>query len=730
MVIRILIILLSILSLSQGEDLDKKKKRIVVSQIGEEEYRMRIYLNYENPYQTQKNISKAISLLTTTLPIPDRFKVLKIREYIQYKTSLNITNNGSYIVVYLNNNLAGHSKLVVGRVGDTLFEMPVDKLYDGYNNLKVAIFQNQLSETGSGSWHENNIKKKKLDVLEKDISVKKCKRIAISGSSGGTPAYIWSQIDLENSYIELDFKIKPFQEKISSIYKFMFDNKSMLKGKINFVLPEIPNEDDFYNYAFISNYIAKVLGFRDIDIFVSTKIKDKMNNVVIATRDKLGDIFKKYKNLDLSKKAQGNINLIRNPSNSRNGILLITGKNQSQIESSLYKLLDDDIKILDAQYITIKKREKPPKAKPFTSPNFVQFDKPIKFGDSVLLTNNICSDSYMSTFSADFKLYPVIILDDNSNKSLKIVLDYFSFKSPTIKLIFNIYINGDFSYQFTQDNTFNNASAVSRSSIFFSPALLKYGNNKISIEVIKSKKDLSEYGYSDALQNTIKDDSYFIIPKTTPRTELPNLTYISEMAFPFSIYPDLQNTGILITDFNADTIASAFQVVFQFGRIMKSPPYYLTMTYDINKILDKDIIVVGSQIKEYAPLYKNAPVKFIDNGISIEKYDNNLNRTVITKEVANFDNILVAQTYQSIFNPKRVVFELSAKKPSTLLKGVQEGFLPIQLGNSFDGDVWFYNTKTEKSKSFQYGKKYYLEEIVDGFKDKFDDEKYKNIDGF
>ncbi len=728
--IRVLILILILFFNLEGKE---NKKRIIVAQIGDNLYRMRIYFNHENPYQTRFIAIKKQEKIKFTLPIPDRYQVKAIREYIQYLPGLGTSHEGSYLLGYLNGNLVSQSKLVTNpmerKIEGLKFDIPIDKLYEGYNSLELLIIQSPIpksipTSSSSGGGGGGAL----FSATQRTVS--KCQQVVIAagGGGGGAPSEIWTQIDTENSYIELDFSIREFEEKLSSIKKFMFDNKSMIKGKINFVLPKTPSENDFYNYSFFSYYISKVLGFRDIDIFVSTEINDNMHNVIIAKRQDLKKVFEKYRNSNIFKKLEGNINILRNPNSDKNGILVITGENQKKIESSLFQLLDKNLDILDVQSIKVADIQKPSKAKPFSTNGFIQFDKHIKFSDATLTNQDICSDSFVSTFRADFKLYPIVNFDNSQDKKIEILLKYFVPNTSAIQLVCNVYINGVFAYQSLPVSNSGKMSKIFSEYIYFSPSLLTYGDNRIDIELVKYKKSSTAFGL-ESIQTAIKEDSYFTIPKGKPKVELPSLGYITKMAFPFSIYPDLQNTGILITNFYAETIASAFQLVFQFGRIMKTPPYYLTVTYDINKILDKDIISIGSQIQEYSLLYKNAPIKFIDNGIIKEIYDSEHNRTKSIKEIADFSDILIAQTYRSIFNPKRIIFELSSISPATLLKGMHEGFLPIQLAN-LRGDVWFYNVETEEQQSFRYGKKYIVDELIEGFKNPFDSDKYRDIEDF
>ena len=295
--------------------------------------------------------------------------------------------------------------------------------------------------------------------------------------------------------------------------------------------------------------------------------------------------------------------------------------------------------------------------------------------------------------------------------------------------MFNIYINEILTQQFFQETRLEVESGITREKGKINFSLLKEGMNEIRIEIVKyPSKEIINFGI-EAIKTKIQDSSNFRVPKILPKVKYPNLKYISEMAFPFSIYPDLQNTGILITDFNSDTIAAAMQIAFQLGKKIDYPGYYLTTTYNINSVLDKDIIVVGNQVKEYAPLFQNAPIKFTPTGITKEKYLKEHNMTIFTEEYRDFSHSIVAQTYQSIFNPKRIIFEISAKNPETLLLGVQEGLNPKNMGK-FEGDIWIYDVNKKESQSCRLAKPYLLDEIIDGYKIDYNERIYKDIEEF
>jgi len=677
------------------------EKRIVVSKIDRDVYRMRVYFNYENPYSTQATLRGKTGKYFITLPIPKRFNVQKLRTEVKYTPSLVLNQSRSIISIVANQNIIRQFRLNEqqhkdsGKISITS-EIPINFL-DDYNKIGVQLIQHYASG---------------------------------SAEDAGAPE-LWSQIDLQNSFVEVDFKLKDFEEKISSIENFLFDPKNIIKDSVNFVFPKIPSDVDFFNYGFMANQIGDMLKFRDIDFSISTKIMKNRNNVIILPRKDLDALFKdcssKIKNF--KEKIAGNINLIQNPKRTDKGILVITGDSQEEIKRSLFRLANRDIFILEEQNIKVFNTEIPTASKPFTTPNFVKTGKKILFSELGYKTKTFFGE-FSEPLFLNFKIYPTIKFNDAN--SITTNLNMIQGGIMRNDSVTNIFLNNVLASQ-VRVNGNQNSGKSSTSQRFelakknlMSAQLLSKGSNsmKIDFAMIPEKSGQGNYN-NKILKLTLRDDSSMFIPQGKTEIELPSLKYIQDLAFPYSIYPDLRKTGILITDFDSRTISSAMYVSFFLGKMIDYPSYRLTITPDINKVLDKDIITIGNQIERYSMLYKNAPIRFTKDGVIKEtalssKFTTDDSNRRVKKQTAttkviesiNFNDYLIAQTYQSPFNKKRVVLEITAHNPKTLINGIRKGFVPLHL-SKFNGDTWLYNLKTDKSFSFRLKDSYILNEILD-----------------
>lgn len=683
------------------------EKRVVVSKISDTKYKMQIFFNYENPYETQTLLRGRLAHYFVTVPIPDRFNVTSMRADIKYVPSLVLFPARSTASIMANENMLRQFSLNEQRYKDSgkiniKADIPLRMLKD-YNRIGVQIIQHYSSGQG------------KEDI--EDTSAPE----------------LWTQIDLQNSFIEFDFTLKEFPEKISSIKYFMFDNKNVIKDSVNFVFPKTPTEDDFVNYGFMANIIGGILKFRDIDFSVSTSVAKNRNNIVIGKREDLGKLFKEYKKEIhfFEKMTYGNINLIQNPRNKTKGFLVVTGKNQEEIKNALYRMVNKDLLLLEEQNIRVFKTEIPPPSKPFTTPGFLSTGGKVLLSELGYTTRTFFGET-SSPLYLNFKLYPTVHYENSD--SLRSTLNIVQGGIIRGDSATNIYLNEVLAFQVrtTKNKDEDRASAIASQRFELAdkniiPAkLLAKGKNMLKIEfamVPVGGPALVRFN-NNILKLTLRDDSAIYFPRAKTEIELPNLKYVSELAYPFSIYPDLRNTGILITDFDSRTISAAMYVAFKLGKMIDYPAYRLVITPDINTVINKDIIVVGSQIDRYSLLYKNAPIQFTKKGVIKEIALNSQfvnidgvrkkQYTAKTKiiESLNFNDFLIAQTYQSPFNKKRVVLEFSSNNPSSLIKGIRNGLSAIHMGK-FHGDTWLYNVVADKSYSFRLKETYILNEVID-----------------
>jgi len=695
--------------------------RLILSKVGKDTYRLRVYFNYENPYVVQKTFLGGLAEMSVTLPLPDKHDVQSAKAIIKYTPSIVLHPDRSVMAVLMNDKVIRQFRMVKkrfldigsGRIG---VELP-PKLFDKYNTITTRVYQHYSAGLGPAFQEDN------------------------------TAPELWSQVDLQNSYIEYTFKHKVFEEKLSSIYNHFFDNKSIIKDRVNFVFPKFPTDEDFSNYGFMANIAGNILKFRDIDFSVSTKINNKRNNVLIATRDQIKEILAPYGDAfangkeEFEKKFAGNINAIQNPLQTDKGLLVITGDTKDEVRNALYRLANQDLAVMEEQQLSLFKLDIPEASKPYTAPNFAKDGEKIFFSDLGFNTQTFAGEE-ATALDLNFKIYP-----DSWYTTSDKIITYLHMVYPDVvraDSVANVHLNDTFAYQMTLEDArksaFNQKSSNQAFELgyrqMFPAHLLNKGDNKMNVSfhmIPMGGVERSRFN-NDLLKMTVVNDSYFILPKTKKKIQMPNLSYLTSSAYPFSIYPDLQKTGILITDFDSRSITAAMYTAFHLGKVIQYPAYRLKVTANINTVIERDLIMVGVNNNKYQTIFANAPVKITDKGLQKEfalDKDFLLNEELSTEtddvrmlknmatttslESGEIKNYLIAQTFRSPFHKKRTILSMSATDGNTLIKGFRKGLVAKHLG-SFNGDLWLYNVAKDKSYSYTVKEKYFLETIVQDFK--------------
>ena len=621
---------------------------------------MRIYLNFENPSQTSAKLTKLANKFVINIPRPDRFNIVQVKETIYYQSSI---DKSSYLNILANGNFV---KQLTSESGENTITIPTKYFRQDYNAIGVQTFHKSQNS--------------------------------------------WVQIDISRSHIDIYFQLKEFEEKLTSIYRYMFDAKNIYRDSINFVFPKLPTENDLTNYGIVANAIGNILKFRYINFYVATSINNKMNNIVVGSWKSIRGILKNHIDIkkfdEVAKKGIGTIGIYKNLQNPTKGILVIAGSSNREITQAIYKLFDKSLRIYDQQHLSIaSKKIEIEKSKPYTAPKFAPLDKKIYFKDL-----GISSITFVGkgSFNISYKLniYPSFIFE---NGRMRMRLKYFSSDIAGVDRVFNISINDMFVYQYS-DEYLSQKESYKDTGEFGFPSNILDGGGRFDFNIEISSLLKNPAVEPSDIKFTLRDDSYIILPKGKSYVELPELEYVMKLSFPFSIYPDLLDTGIVITDFHSQTIASAMFLAFKLGMDIQYPGYFLKVTYDINSVKDRNIVLVGKEIRNYNAVYRNAPIQLVKDGIIRRGYDKQSNKNFEYREKIDLSNFIIAQTYQSLFDPKKIVFEVTALSPKVLYIGVHKGFTP-DYSWSFKGDIWFYNVKNEQAYSYQFQKKYIVQDI-------------------
>ncbi len=153
-------------------------------------------------------------------------------------------------------------------------------------------------------------------------------------------------------------------------------------------------------------------------------------------------------------------------------------------------------------------------------------------------------------------------------------------------------------------------------------------------------------------------------------------------AYPYSIYPDLQDTYFLLTDQSSKSIEALMQVSRFLGESVKYPPYYLEIGQDLDgDQYGKNMIVIGEYNEKFDEIYRQAPLVLSKQGyirdidlsnkfaLSLEELaereieENKEGRTRFIRlfETTEKSNYLITQFFQSPYQSEKTILLFSGQ---------------------------------------------------------------------
>jgi hypothetical protein len=258
----------------------------------------------------------------------------------------------------------------------------------------------------------------------------------------------------------------------------------------------------------------------------------------------------------------------------------------------------------------------------------------------------------------------------------------------------------------------------SRTPSTYPASLLKGGKNSLAVHF----KMIPLNWNPASLKTTVLEGSYFEIPEADHWIGMADLKDFTSSAFPFSIYPDLQDTHFLLTDNNISTIESVMQIARFLGESVKYPPYYLTIGRELdNSVENKNVIMVGSYNEDFEEIYRSAPLILAKQGyirdidlsnkfaeeiedieeMDIDETDEQRENFIRLFETAESSRYLVTQFFQSPYDGDKTILMFNGQDIS--LKDEVKQILDPKFREKIKGDLVISKlTSTENREVFNF----------------------------
>jgi hypothetical protein len=674
-----------------------KVNPITTTQLKDGTVKVRVALNYVDTNQKIQRIRGVDGIHTIEFPLPGSWEILDAKGYIDYDSSILMMKDHSAGLVLFNNVLLTQFKLFNYMNTGVKFKI-APELFTSHNSLNLEMIQHYTHECEDGSSSE-----------------------------------LWSDINLEKSYLEFHVRLKPIPQEIRSIVTYMLDEKQYEVDPINYVMSRNPSDEELRHYMLFTGAAANQLKYRIAPISASYTIKNSAHNVIIASKSRAKEILKDLDStLDYSKAVSHDINIIRNPFEPDKAIVLITPADSSKIDETIYALYKKDLSLYRRQGLDIEKVEIPEPAPAYSAKNYIPVDKKVFFKELGYKTK-ILKGWYPPKIELDFKVYP----DHYFNKKdrIKTHIRYVFPTTVHYDSVANIYLNDMFAKQIDIMKVSQESTVTLKVGALFDwtdedglPAYLVgkgYNKLKFDFSLVPDKKGHCEIYNTENLLAMVMDDSYFILPESKRWIEMPYLQLISTSTYPYSIYPDLQDTQFVLSNNRLDTIAATMNFTFFLTQEMQSFPSYLGISQSLNpEAKDKHLIFFGSihdnLMQEqsadapvsFAGVKMNRAYPFVKHFIEHESILNE-DRTLKYRFIKNMhetnqlDSTMLMQIYRSPYNSQKTVLMLSAENGSNLNAGIKS-ILKYENRHLIQGDTILYDPIDEEGISFDIKQKYII----------------------
>ncbi|MDH4216552.1 MAG: cellulose biosynthesis cyclic di-GMP-binding regulatory protein BcsB, partial [Gallionella sp.] len=184
-----------------------------------------------------------------SIPIPDRWNLLKANISLRYTVSNNLIGDISQMTVRMNGEPVAQTKLNPQNPATLLdITIPTAHLKPGYNTLDFVVVQHYL-------------------------------RGECELPCGPD---LWTNISLMDSTLQLEYELKPLPLKLGEVTGLIFDPKQFPEAAVN-IVAEKATPDSVTLATIVASGIARRFDYRKVKFGFSSQIKQGMDNVLIGS---------------------------------------------------------------------------------------------------------------------------------------------------------------------------------------------------------------------------------------------------------------------------------------------------------------------------------------------------------------------------------------------------------------------------------------------------------------
>ncbi|RMH60928.1 MAG: hypothetical protein D6678_04745 [Zetaproteobacteria bacterium] len=492
-------------------------------------------------------------------------------------------------LVFTNSNalLKGRSQLRLRWNGGVFAQAPLDPAYpDGAIDVQVPL---ELTKSGGN-----------------ELAIEVSQHYLSECEDPGSPE-LWTMVDMDSSYIELDGTMRPLQPTLRA-----FDNllASANWGDLHVMMvPLSKSEEHLHAGTLLAESIANRAGKQTV-IIDSVELAQTVGSTGVGHDLIVFGTYKEAERLlgpvDVKGDAKGHIFVRARQNDPGHFLLAVLGRTPGDLVKAASAFAWATLPLADEASMDVFD-VKVPEAMAYSSLHAVQEGREYNFSDLGFQTTTMKGLQDKATVS--LWLPPDLFSKNHARVEMRLHFSYGAALRPDSVL--NIYHNGQF------------LRGISLSD----PRGLLVRDYRIWIPLYAFRPGLNEFrfesrmhantgtncttGNTDNLLLTLFDDSTFTIPDTSHYVAMPDLNYLVNTGYPY--LGDLGDTPVIqIPKLNARMLASAWTLAARLGQLKGSPIQRLTIADHAGRA--SNIIRLDTFANIEDSIWAAAPVNLGRNG--------------------------------------------------------------------------------------------------------------------
>jgi cellulose synthase (UDP-forming) len=516
------------------------------------------------------------------VPVPERWRVKRAVVHLRYTVSANLVPDTSTLVVRVRNEPIAQARLNPQAPDVRLgVEIPVELLEPGYNALAISVSQH----------------------AKKDQCENPC-----------TPD-LWTNVSLRESYVEMEYDLKPLPRELSAISTHVFDPRLMPEGEVNIVIADM-TAGNASLAGIVASGVARRFDYRRVNFSVSTKLKPGVDNVVVGKRSQVQNMAG-ARNANLATAIKGGYLKILpmvaadGSADPTHALLLLSGEDDNATRLAAITFSNISFRFPGSDELN---------AFDFALPSVSQYSgRETIAADATyaLKTLNFPTQSWVGLNpgerSITFRLPPDFHIRPNQHAKLLMNFSYgVGLKNDSS---FNVSVNGRGVRAVRLDSatgTFIENYELNIPTYVFQP-----GSNTISFAAhLNAGGQLCDLLQPDGLFFTLYDNSSISFPPMPHFVEMPKIELFMHSGFPLTRWPDGHEGFVWLGDKDERTLAAALNLVGLATQRNGFPLFGLTFTHD-KPSAPGEILVVGTVATINRDMRAAAPLKLLDDGVEV-----------------------------------------------------------------------------------------------------------------